>query len=118
MDTVDAVVQAIRNYLSNQRAEGMYYDDAVGLSTEVRIDGLLDVDALARAAIDALGLTEETATIPVVVGRVEHTQPCELPDQMIAGEEMHTCGFRSGHFEFHPSSRLVSGWVRKDNTNE
>lgn len=84
-DSVDVVAQAIKNYLSNQRAEGMYYDDTVGLSTEVRVDGLLDVDALARAAIDALGLTTQ--------------------EQLL----------RNGQ---QVCSRLVSGWVRKDNTNE
>lgn len=112
MDTVDAVAQAIfEEHWGGEPAFKRVF-------TSLHADDQDEYRRMARAAIDALGLTEETATIPVVVGRVEHTQPCELPDQMIAGEEMHTCGFRSGHFEFHPSSRLVSGWVRKDNTNE
>lgn len=101
MDAVDAVAQAIRDYLSNQRAEGMYYDDTVGLSTEVRIDGLLDVDALALAAIDALGLTEEWRCIGWVFTRDEE-----------AAQKQHAAN--GGEVQ----SRLVSGWVRKDNTNE
>lgn len=110
MDTVDAVARAIA-----EEADDYYWDL---LSPEEREPYYKRARAAIDAHTDALGLTEETDNVPVVVGRVEHTQPCELPDQMIGGEEMHTCGFRRGHFEFHPSTRLVSGWVRKDNTNE
>lgn len=44
-------------------------------------------DALAAVLVEELDLTEEVATVPELVDRVEHTQPCALPDHMIASEE-------------------------------
>lgn len=60
---------------------------------------------MAQAALDALGLTEEHATIPQPV----NDTPCTCtPDP---GFHQLGCDW-TWHFEFHPSTRLVGPWTR------
>jgi hypothetical protein len=56
-----------------------------------------------------LNLTEETATIPNVVGRVDCT--CGIGPS--TNEDMHSCGFTRGRFTFTPSRRLVGPWQQQ-----
>lgn len=62
---------------------------------------------MAQAAIDALNLTEEEVVVPEVVGRI----PCTCGATEATNEELHSCGFTRGHFEFPTKRRLVSSWV-------
>lgn len=115
-DIVDAVAQAIwQGFLPGWSKFDVSWGDIAERSQDY-------YRTLARVAIDAhtqaLGLSEERQSIPVVVGRVEHTQPCQLPGNLIASEEMHTCGYRLGHIMFQPSTRLVSPWRAEDNNDE
>lgn len=89
MDTVDAVARAIA-----EEADDYYWD----LLTQEEREPYYK---RARAAIDALGLTEEWRCIGWVSTSTEKT--AWLQHESNGGEVQ---------------SRLVSGWVRKDNTNE
>ena len=90
-DTVDAVARAIQKL------------DATGdWPWEKLSDAARDLyRRMAQAAIDALGLTEEWRCIGWVGTSTEKT--AWLQHESNGGEVQ---------------SRLVSGWVRKDNTNE
>ncbi|POY15215.1 hypothetical protein [Mycobacterium kansasii] len=79
MDTVDAVARAI--FTADGAGEPAYRRDF----TKLHESDQDDYRRMARAAIDALGLTTEERRL---------------------------------HNGQQVCSRLVSGWVRKDNTNE
>lgn len=101
MDTVDAVAQAIFIENSGPAVELTEYFEPCPDWDEVP-EGTRDYyRRLARAAIDALGLTEEWRCIGWVSTSTEKT--AWLQHESNGGEVQ---------------SRLVSGWVRKDNTNE
>ncbi|OBS01869.1 hypothetical protein A9W98_17960 [Mycobacterium gordonae] len=100
-DTVDAVAQAIFIENSGPAVELAEYFEPCPDWDEVP-EGTRDYyRRLAQAAIDALGLTEEWRCIGWVFTRDEE-----------AAQKQHAANGRE------VQSRLVSGWVRKDNTNE
>ncbi|MCV7004594.1 hypothetical protein [Mycobacterium gordonae] len=113
MDTVDAVARAIA-----EEADDYYWD----LLTQEEREPYYK---RARAAIDAhtaaLGLTEQWGWqlgdfAPKAYGseREARERVAEL-DAMFAAD---SDSKRHSSLKRHIMSRLVSGWVRKDNTNE
>lgn len=119
MDTVDAVARALANAIWGGSP---LIEDAF----ELLSDGEQDTyRSWARAAIDALGLTEEWratcdgAYMPLAEksrDRAEHSLRTLLSNNATFEQNQG----RIPDFARNPrlESRLVSGWVRKDNTNE
>lgn len=111
MDTVEAVAQAI--FAADPAGAKL-----VGRAwTEVDEWDRKSYRNLARAAIDALGLTEETrGMVACECGhpRIDH-RPADLGPFRCYGRQG-KCGCKT--WSRRLQSRLVSGWVRKDNTNE
>lgn len=71
----------------------------------------------ARHLIDALGLTEQWGTSP------DNTDADGIPlyeprGPVTYGDTESQAREHAAQFNGHPWYRLVSGWVRKDNTNE
>lgn len=97
-DTVDAVARAIWEEDGKTDDGGKHWDIAWEQLTAPE-QGFYS--RLARAAIDALGLTEEWRCTGWVFTRDEDAAQKQ---RAANGGEIF--------------SRLVSGWVRKDNTNE
>lgn len=60
---------------------------------------------------DELGMKRREVCWPKLEGDVPHTQPCALPDTMIGGEDMHTCGYKRGNFRFYPAEQYETTLV-------
>ena len=111
MDTVDALARALANAIwgGSPLAEDAF---------ELLSDGEQETyRRWARAAIDALGLTEEWGTSPDNTD-AEGNPLYEPKGPVTYGDTESQAREHAARFNGHPWSRLVSGWVRKDNTNE
>jgi hypothetical protein len=60
---------------------------------------------------EELGMKRRGVSWPKLEGDVPHTQPCAVTDAMIAGEDMHTCGYKRGHFRFYPAEQYETTLV-------
>ena len=60
---------------------------------------------------EELGMTRIEVSWPKLEGNVEHTQPCAMPDNMGGSEDMHTCGYKRGHFRLYPAERYETTLV-------
>lgn len=121
MDTVDAVAQAIFIENSGPAVELTEYFEPCPDWDEVP-EGTRDYyRRLARAAIDAhtaaLGLTEQWGTSPDNTD-AEGNPLYEPKGPVTHGDTESQAREHAARFNGHPWSRLVSGWVRKGNTNE
>lgn len=109
MDTVDAVSEAIWRAHTFAQPHVLPVEMA-----EVSRDSYR---RMAQAAIDALGLTEEWGTSPDNTD-AEGNPLYEPKGPVTYGDTESQAREHAARFNGHPWSRLVSGWVRKDNTNE
>lgn len=113
MDTVDAVARALFHC---DTGSPVPFEDLAQLAQD-------RYRALARAAIDALGLTEEHQWVPVQSdGHRWEPRSEGLANAAYAlyrrGGHAHNAALDHPVDHIEHESRLVSGWVRKDNTNE